>query len=225
MLKPFALFDFDDTLIRGDSIVKLCFYAVRKGWMNPLRLLPVGVHSVLYLCGLSTPQKAKQAALRFLKGRSEDEVNRFAEDFCRTVLIPRLYPDGVKELKARAESGCEVWLVSASPEFYLKPLMKHLPLSCVVGTRLYVEDGKHTGLMAGENCRGVEKPLRIAEMLAARGDMLDYADSYGFGDSAGDAPMLALCGHKVAVNPRKKLLKALDGADGVTQVQWKGAGR
>jgi len=221
VLKPFALFDFDDTLIRGDSIVKLCFYAVRKGWMNPLRLLPVGVHSALYLCGLSTPQKAKQAALRFLKGRSEDEVNRFAEDFCRTVLIPRLYPDGVKELKARAESGCEVWLVSASPEFYLKPLMKHLPLSCVVGTRLYVEDGRHTGLMAGENCRGVEKPLRIAEMLAARGDMLDYAGSWAYGDTAGDAPMLMQCGHKMAVNARKKLIKALEGQDGVEQVRFR----
>ena len=51
--------------------------------------------------------------------------------------------------------------------------------------------------------------------------MLDYGESYAYGDSAGDAPMLALCSNKMAVNPKKKLLKALEGADGVTKLRWR----
>ena len=52
-------------------------------------------------------------------------------------------------------------------------------------------------------------------------DMLDYAGSWAYGDTAGDAPMLSLCAQKVAVNPRRKLLRELDGADGVVTVRWK----
>ncbi len=221
LLKSYALFDFDDTLIHGDSIVKMCLYACKKRLMNPLSLLPIGLMAGLYLCGLTTAEKSKQRSMRFLKGMSEEQANALAEDFCREVLVPKLYAQGVSEMKARAKEGCEVWLVSASPSFYLEPLIKVLPLSGVIATRMYVEGGVHTGLLAGENCRNVQKPLRLAEVLAARGDMLDYASSYAYGDSAGDAPMLALCGRKVAVNPKKKLLQKLEGTDGVTVVRWK----
>ena len=51
-------------------------------------------------------------------------------------------------------------------------------------------------------------------------EMVDYAASFGYGDTAGDIPMLMLCQHKTAVNPRKKLLKGLQGADGVEIVNW-----
>ena len=221
MLRKYALFDFDDTLIRGDSVVKMCLFAFRRGLIAPWELVKITGLSVLYLCGLTTAQKSKEAAMHFLSGKSETEVEKLAEEFCEKVLLPRLYQDGVKELKAKAESGCEVWLISASPAFYLQPLMKHLPITGVIGTRMHVLNGMYTGQMAGENCRGVEKPLRLAEVLASRGDMLDYGQSCAYGDSAGDAPMLALCANKVAVNPKKKLLKALDGADGVTKVHWR----
>ena len=221
MLRKYALFDFDDTLIRGDSIVKMCLFAFRRGLIAPWELVKITGLSVLYLCGLTTAQKSKEAAMHFLSGKSETEVEKLAEEFCEKVLLPRLYQDGVKELKEKAESGCEVWLISSSPAFYLQPLMKHLPITGVIGTRMHVLNGMYTGQMAGENCRGVEKPLRLAEVLASRGDMLDYSQSCAYGDSAGDAPMLALCANKVAVNPKKKLLKALDGADGVTKVRWR----
>lgn len=222
MQKSYALFDFDGTLIRGDSIVKLCLYACKKRMMNPLGLLRAGVAAGLYLCRLTTAQKSKQAALAFLKGRSVEDTRAFAEDFCREVLLPRLYKDGRAELEKHRAAGREIWLISASPAFYLEPLMKDLPLTGVIGTRMHADENEiYSGLMAGENCRGIEKPLRLAEVLASRGEMLDYQDSWAYGDTAGDAPMLALCAQKTAVNPRRKLLKALDGAEGVQQVRWK----
>lgn len=220
--KCYALFDFDGTLIRGDSIVSFCRYAHRHGWMSTRALLESAFWSVLYLCRLATAQQSKQAALCFLKGRTEQEVCAFADSFCRDVLLPRLYTDGKKEIETRRSEGCEIWLVSASPSFYLEPLKEPLHLAGVIGTRMHVdEDGLYTGLMVGENCRGIEKPLRLAEMLAARGEMLDYTGSWAYGDTAGDAPMLMQCGHKRAVNARRKLLKALEGQEGVQQVRFR----
>ena len=222
MLRGYALFDFDGTLLRGDSIVRFLMYLKKRGLCGAGEVLRAGLWGVLYYVRLTTAERAKQESLRALKGRSAREVDGLARDFCRDILLPSLYPDGVSELRKRSEEGLEVLLVSASPSFYLEPLKEALPIRAVIATSFHVEDGAFTGLIAGENCRGVQKPLRLAQYLAAKGDMVDYAASWAYGDSAGDEPMLALCGHKVAVNPKKKLLKKLAAADGVERRSWTG---
>lgn len=219
--KSYAFFDFDGTLIKGDSIIRFCLYAYRHKLCKPGDLLHAGVMGALYQCRLTTAEKSKQAALRFLAGKSRKEVEKIAKDFCTHVLIPNLYPEGVEAIRRHRLEGAEVWMVSASTAFYLEPLKRHLHLTGLIGTRMHVdEQGQYSGLIDGHNCRGVEKPLRIAEVLAAKGEMVDYASSYAYGDTAGDIPMLMLCEHKTAVNPRRKLVKGLEGADGVQIVHW-----
>ena len=221
MQKSYALFDFDGTLIKGDSIISFCFYAVKKRLCSPLHLLKAAALGALYMSHIITAEKSKQGSLSFLKGKSASEVDKIAQGFAHDVLIPRLYPEGVAEIRMHQKAGREVWLISASTAFYLEPVRKHLKLSGLIGTRMHVqEDGTYSGLIDGHNCRGVEKTLRLAEVLAATDCMVDYADSYAYGDTAGDIPMLMLCQHKTAVNPRKKLQKGLIGADGVRTVSW-----
>lgn len=221
MQKSYALFDFDGTLIRGDSIITFCFYAVKKRLCSPLHLLKAAALGALYMGHVITAERSKQGSLSFLQGRTREEVDAIAADFAKTALIPRLYPQGVEEIRMHQQAGREVWLVSASTAFYLEPVRQHLKLSGLIGTRMHVdENGVYSGLIDGHNCRGVEKTLRIAEVLAATDCMVDYADSYAYGDTAGDIPMMTLCQHKIAVNPRKKLQKGLQGADGVRKVSW-----
>lgn len=219
--KAYALFDFDGTLIKGDSIIRFCIYAWKKHWCNLGTLATGALMGALYLCGLTTAEASKQAALAFLKGRKRDEVDAFARAFCQEVLIPKLYKEGVDEIHRHQENGAEVWIISASTAFYLEPLREHLGLSGLIGTRMHVdENGEYSGLIDGHNCRGVEKTLRLAEVLAYTDSMVDYETSSAYGDTAGDIPMLMLCAHKNAVNPRKKLSKGLEGADGVQTVHW-----
>ena len=221
MQKSYAFFDFDGTLIKGDSIIRFCFYAFKKRLIGVGGLLRAGVMGALYMCHFITAETSKQTTLSFLKGKTKDEVDKIAQDFADTVLIPNLYPEGVETIRKHQKEGTEVWLVSASTSFYLEPVKKHLKIDNLLGTRMHVDDnGVYSGLIHGQNCRGVEKTLRIAEVLAATDCMVDYAASYGYGDTAGDIPMLMLCQHKTAVNPRKKLSRGLVGADGVETVSW-----
>ena len=222
MQKSYALFDFDGTLIRGDSIIRFCFYAFRKRLTGVGGLLRAGVMGALYMAKLITAETSKQTTLAFLKGKTREEVDQIAQDFCREVLIPNLYPEGLARIRRHQQEGAEVWLISASTAFYLEPIREHLKLSGLIATRMHVDEkGVYSGLIDGHNCRGVEKTLRLAEVLAATDSMVDYAASYAYGDTAGDIPMLMLCQHKTAVNPRKKLLRGLKGADGVEVVRWK----
>lgn len=220
MQKPYALFDFDGTLIRGDSIVRFVRYAHARGLTGAGGLARAALWAAAYGLHLTTAERAKRESLSFLAGREQGGVEALGRTFCREELLPRLYPQGVEELRRRHAEGAEVLLVTASPSFYLEALKEELPIQRIIGTRMHVENGVYTGLIAGENCRGVQKPLRLAEDLAARGDMVDYASSWAYGDSAGDAPMLALCGHKVGVNPRRRLVKRMKGADGFSVVYW-----
>ena len=220
--KPYALFDFDGTLIPGDSIVRFCRFARENGFAHAGALLRGAYWAARYYARTATAERAKGEALSFLAGRSVAEVSALSEAFCQKILVPLLRREGVDELKGLADRGLSVLLVTASPEFYLTPLLRRLPLEAIIGTRMHVdENGLYTGRLAGENCRGVQKPLRLAEYLAARGETLDYNASVAFGDSAGDAPMLGPCARKVAVNPRRGLLRRLKNEQGVTVARWR----
>lgn len=210
----YAFFDFDGTLIPGDSIVRFCRFARKRRAAGTLALARAGLLAALYGLRLISAERAKQGALAFLKGKSDAELSALADDFCRAELLPNLYPQGVQSIRAHQKKGTRVWLVSASPAFYLQPLSAALGLDALIATRF--EDGR----VAGRNCRGPEKVLRIAEVLAARGESVDYAASIAYGDSRGDAPMLRLCGQKRAVNPKASLLRELQKDDGVQILRW-----
>lgn len=220
LLKSYALFDFDGTLIRGDSIVRFCLYCHGRGLCTGRDLARGAGAAALYALRLYSADKSKRAALRFLTGQSETDISAVCEGFCKDVLIPMLRPQGARELRERVQAGDTALLLTASPGFYLEPLKRALPIADIIGTRMDARDGAYTGLICGESCRGLQKPLRLAEYLAAKGDRLCYERSSAYGDSAGDEPMLRLCARKVAVNPKRGLLKRLRGADGLTVARW-----
>jgi phosphoserine phosphatase len=86
--------------------------------------------------------------------------------------------------------------------------MEELQLDGIIGTRADVTpEGVYTGRIAGLNCRNLEKPLRIAEYLAAGGYDLDTESSFAYGDSGHDWPMMSLTKNPVAVNAKKELLR------------------
>lgn len=222
MQKTYALFDFDGTLIRGDSIILLCRYAWQKKLIGAGKAAGMFWTAVLYGLKIRTAVEAKEYAISFLNGKKADEVDAIAADFVKTVLLPRLRPEGLAEIARHHEAGATVLLVSASSTFYLKHLKAPLGVDDIVATRIDVDGkGVFTGKVCGDNCRGVQKPLRLAEYLAAMGDNLDYSSSSAYGDSYGDLPMLRLCGHKVAVNPKARLWRSLRRLEGAARVQWR----
>lgn len=225
MQKTYALFDFDGTLRSGDSIVSLCLYARERGLCGAGTLARGALAALGYYAGLCAPEKAKQTGMEWIKGRTEHELAALSQRFCDDVLLPGLYPEGLRALRDEQTRGATVLLITASPSFYLLPLRERLGITDVIGTRMALDDaGAYTGEICGENCRGLQKPLRLAEYLAAKGDRLDYETSSAYGDSASDADMLKLCARKYLVNAKLRLSRALSGAEGVTPLRW-GDGR
>lgn len=183
-----ALFDFDGTLTRGDTLLPFLFCLA-----GPLRFL-VGIVwlapvFVAYAIGRLRNDCAKERVLRhFLRGRSVDAVQAAGEVFARHVSGKWLRSPVMAQLREHQRSGDVCVLVSASLETYLLPWARAHGFDAVLCSRLQSTDGALTGALDGSNCFGPEKVARVQAWLAASGLTPQFVTAYG--DSRGDREML-----------------------------------
>ena len=151
---------------------------------------------------------SRLAAMRLSPERRYALNRSFAEE----CLLPRVFPAGRACLEQHRQAGRLVVIVSASPENYMEFVAPGLGADALLCTQLLSE------MATGPNCKGQEKVRRIEAYLAQAGIGPNWADSYAYGDSTSDLPMLRLCAHPVAVNPKRKLRRA---APEMATVKWK----
>lgn len=198
--KAIAIFDFDGTMIRGDSIVAFVRYAIRRGKLCPLAALPQAWNAWRGLNGLISPEEGKSRALSFLGRMDQAEQAEFCRAFCREKLLPRIYPKALARLKEHAAAGEPVLLVSASPDIYMRYLPECLPIDAVMASPT-----DHKGRVLS-NMRGQRKRDRVQAWADEQDFQVDWPNSWAYGDSAHDLPVMQLTGHPVSVNARKAMI-------------------
>ena len=205
---PFAFFDFDDTLAKGDSIFPYLLYAIKCGYAPKWQLFKAAAGFLRWKIQPSSGRAVKEWTLSFLRGRSVAEMDELARDFFRDVQQKAFFEDAAPELFRLREQGAKIVVVSASADAYMHVLPEFLPIDAVISTVCETQDGVYTGKI-GPNCKAEEKIRRIQEWLDAQGLAIDKAHSAGYGDSPSDAPMLLLTAHPNLVNPKRKLVQAI----------------
>lgn len=198
--KRLAIFDFDGTMIPGDSIVYLTRYALQKGAMRPSDVPALLLGAVLGRFS-SQAEKGKSLALRFMRRMDKEAQQAFFTAFIESELLPRLYPAAVKRLMQHRAKGDLILLVSASTDCYMGLMTARLPVHAVLSTPT-----KADGTVA-HNCKGAEKVRRVQAWLQENSITPDWSNSFAYGDSPSDAAIGSLTGHPVCVNAKKGLLK------------------
>ncbi len=196
-----AAFDFDGTLVKGDSFPR--FLAHLLGRRRFGLLLLMALPAMLSSYRLSGRDGAKSVLLsRTLAGLSVDAARAAAEEFART-LVARIRPVMAEVMAWHERQGHKRILVSASLALYLEPFGQLKGFDEVIATRLEVgSDGRLTGRMDGPNVRAEQKAIRLAEALAP-----DPVEIWAYGDSAGDVEMLAMADHPVWAGRRLRRLR------------------
>jgi phosphatidylglycerophosphatase C len=193
-----AAFDLDGTLTHRDTLLPFLHRAFGRGRTYRALLassLPLARAAAF---GGAHRDRAKAAVLQgVLAGTPVDGLTEAAESFADHVVAERLRPEVRERVDWHRSEGHELVLVSASPELYVTPIGRRLGFDTVLATRLEVVDGRLTGRLLGENCRGPEKVMRLREW---RGEGLALA--YAYGDSTGDREMLDLAVTAVRVGRR-----------------------
>jgi HAD superfamily hydrolase (TIGR01490 family) len=183
-----AVFDFDGTLTRRDSLLPF-LWQIAGPWTfiwNALVLLPTLLR---YAVGILENGPAKERVLgQFLAGKPVEDVRAVAESFAAERVPSLLDPEAFGRLRWHQEQGHTTVLVTASPELYARPWAESEGFDKTIGTRLEMKDGVFTGQFATPNCYGAEKPRR----LEAEGPDLRGATIYAYGNSRGDRELLGM---------------------------------
>lgn len=158
------VYDFDNTIFEGDSTFCFVRFIMRRHPRALLYLPRIGAAAVsYYLLHRGDKTRFKEKMYRFLKVcKASEDVSTFWR-----LNLPR-----VKAFYHERHRDDDV-IISASPEFLLKPLEKELGIT-VIASRVSPVDGRTDGL----NCYHEEKVRRFYE--AFPGGVINdfYSDSY-----------------------------------------------
>lgn len=186
-MKKITVFDFDGTLTLKDSMMAIIVY--QRGYPGLVWALLREIHLIILMfLGFYSNQKAKENLLGYcFGGMADSEFDAFCKEFAAKH-TSILSPEMTKRLMKAKEEGQQVYVITASPESWVAPLV---PDCEVVGSRMDSADGKITGRLCCKNCYGPEKVERlmgvVPELRECRSDY--YVTAYG--DSKGDREMLA----------------------------------
>lgn len=185
--RPIVAFDFDGTLTIKDSF--MAFLRWRAGparfALGMVRLAPA---SLAYLGHRDRGRLKAKAVREFLRGLTRDELDLAAQAFATQAWDSFMRPDALATWKDWQGRGALMTIVTASPEEVVAPFGRRLGADELLGTRLsYDGDGRVDGAFVGDNCRALEKVVRLEQRF---GPGVRLAAAYG--DTSGDTEMLAI---------------------------------
>jgi HAD superfamily hydrolase (TIGR01490 family) len=165
---------------------------------------------------LRDPRAATTGNKQYLAGLRESLMADWANSLAPG--YPQFFPAGIERLTWHFTQGHRVFLISGT----LKPLAqvaaRQLPMPVeICATDLEVSGRYLTGRLAGGHMSGEAKARAIRGLAARLG--LALWDSYAYGNSISDLPMLDSVGHRVAVNPPLRL-RRIARSEGWQSCDW-----
>lgn len=190
--KCLALFDFDGTLTRGDSLWRWLCYA-----LGPMKLIRSVIMSLPWLIGYRVGYISNNEAKRRLlsaafQGMYTEDLRKVGRLFAKDVIPQILREDIMARVASYQSRGYECVLVSASLDYYLAPWAEYAGFAQVLCSSLVTNAFGRVGSgFVGSNCHGAEKVVRIRSYIDSRSDYKPII-MVAYGDSQGDIPMMKL---------------------------------
>lgn len=203
-MKKLAIFDIDYTITKKETLMEFYKYSLEEDIKN-IRFLPRALYSgLMYGVGIYDERRVKECFLKFIDNIEEEKLQDLVKRFYKNRLSKILYKDAVDMMYKLKKEGYDIYLISASPEFYINEFYNIDVVDKVIGTRFEFKEGKFIRKMVGSNCKGEEKVKRLKEVLTKENIEVDFKNSYMFSDSLSDKPLLDLVGKPYLINYKKK---------------------
>lgn len=185
-----AAFDFDVTMTTKDTFLPFLFRAFGKRRVLTV-LARLSVDAFMVAARLSSRDAFKEKLIQALfRGESEERLRAVGLAHASEIR-GWIRPAALARLQWHKARGDRLIMVSASLDLYLKPVARALGFDDVLCTTPSVVAGRFDGTLAGRNCRAQEKVNRLRAQV---GELAGYR-IFAYGDSAGDAELLACADH------------------------------
>ena len=197
-----ALFDFDGTITRSDSMGPFLLFLLRHYPQSALSLPRLSLFAGPYALGLVSKEQMKSQALYLFQRVPADKREACLRAFHDHTLLKHYLDQAIERIRYHQEQGHLLLLSSASLELYMQPVADHLGFDHLLATRSVIDPRPQ---VIGPNHYGPEKVNRL--MRQDWFHDVDWAHSWAYSDHYSDLPILMLCGNPVATNPRPALKK------------------
>ncbi|MGP1608379.1 MAG: HAD-IB family phosphatase [Clostridium sp.] len=173
------IYDFDKTIYDGDSTLDFYKYSIKKRPYILFRIIKAIIYMVKYKLNIIEKEKAKECFYEFLKDIPDidKEIIEFWD--INDKKIKKWYLNQIQDTDI---------IISASPEFILKPIITRLGIKEKNLLSSIVD--KKTGKYTGKNCYGEEKINRLKEYFKINNISENVIIENAYTDSLSDKPLL-----------------------------------
>jgi HAD superfamily hydrolase (TIGR01490 family) len=199
-----ALFDLDNTLLRGDTDVEWLDFLVEQGALPPAERAANHAMDRRYAAGRASTLEYVRFYLGYYRPYALDELRAWRSRFFEQKIKPIMLP-AARELVQQNQRNLTA-IITATNRFLVEPIAAAFGVEHLMATEPEMRDGRFTGDVVGPPCMREGKIFWLEKWLAARNASLgDFPESWFYSDSINDLPLLERVTHPVAVDPGPRL--------------------
>jgi len=186
-MKTLALFDFDGTLYKKDSLIE--FTKFSKGKLSFYTgILLLSPHLFGLKMGILSNEKVKIRYIsHFFRNMEFSHFKKLSNDFALYQIDKNLSNKIFWDFQDHINNNHTVYIVTASIEEWIQPWAAKHNVE-VIGTKIENLNDKVSGNFSSKNCFGIEKVNRIKEII----NLDKFDEIYVYGSGKGDLEMLEL---------------------------------
>lgn len=200
-----AFFDMDGTIVGGDT------NDISIGEFVKLNLAPKSIidklnryEEAFYEGKLDINEFVKFACTPLLN-LNKDELYNTLHKVVRDSIIPVVFKGAKERIKFHNDRGDTIVIVTSTMDYLVEHVAEQLNIKYFIAAPMEKVNGVITGRQCGLVPYQKDKVVRIKEFIKEHN--LSLEETYGYGDSINDIPMLEMCEHRFAVNPNANLLE------------------
>lgn len=195
-----AFFDFDETLIKENSLANLFKEVTGRKFLFPY-VLSLVLQPNTYRKGIKWSIKRRLYKC-CLSGVTEKELFSVGRTVSEKLNPITNVTEKLHELYA---NDYKIWIITATPTLFVKGIINawQWPVDRVIGTELYQQNEVYTGEL-GEECMREEKVKRIKKIIDE--EELNISIEISYGNLPVDIPMMSLALKSYAVKNEKILI-------------------
>jgi HAD superfamily hydrolase (TIGR01490 family) len=203
-----AIFDLDNTLLRGDSDHAWGEFLISKGLADPHQH---AVQNDQFYSQYTKGELDIQAYVKFTLGPvlhlPLPELDLLHREFMQEFIRPLFLPKAADLITEHRNAGDFCLIMSATNSFITHPIANALKADHILSTDLERRQNYYTGDISGIPCFQQGKVRRLEQWLLLQSGKYSFAKACFYSDSFNDLPLLNCVATPVAVDPDVRLLK------------------
>ena len=200
-----ALFDLDNTLIKGDSDYQWGNYLVENNYVDPVSYSEKNENYFdQYRKGTLCAKEFAEFSYEPLTKYDYNTLINIRKKFFEEKIKPLILPKAVDLIRFHKEKKDILAIVTATNSFISKVSADYFEIKNLLASEPEFINNKFTGKLSGDPCFQEGKVKKVKEWMKLN-NYNNYDDIYFYTDSHNDIQLLEYCTKPIAVDPDKIL--------------------